>query len=353
MSEQKIAVIDVFCGAGGLSLGLQNEGLDVVLGIDADEDCLFPFRTNIKAGFLQRDVAKVKGRHLLKKFADADVKVLVGCAPCQPFSLHTQKGKGKDQRWKLLDEFSRLIRETEPDIVSMENVPQMEKFHGGAIFKKFKADLEAQGFTVKWRTVFCPEYGLPQRRRRLVLLASKLGEIDLIPPTHSEDQFVTVEDAIKKLPRLFNGKTNSKDRLHHAAGLSELNRKRIKASKPAGSWTSWPKELLPECFTKESGKSYGSVYGRMSWGEPAPTITTQFYGYGTGRFGHPTQTRALSLREGAILQSFPDDYKFCPDDAPISVRRIGKLIGNAVPVKLGEVIGKSIKSHLTEVAVST
>lgn len=351
--EQKIAVIDLFCGAGGLSLGLKKQDLDIVLGIDVDSDCRFPFRENICAPFLQRDVTKVTGEHLLKKFGDADVKILVGCAPCQPFSLHTQKGGGKDERWKLLDEFSRLINESNPHIVSMENVPQMEKFQDGKLFKGFVRTLKNLGYKVSWKTVFCPEYGLPQNRKRLVLLASKLGKIEFIEPTHSEEKYLTVHDAIRKLPRLYNGKTNSKDRLHHAAGLTDINIKRIKASKQGGAWTDWPKDLLPKCFTKESGKSYGSVYGRMSWDEPSPTITTQFFGYGTGRFGHPTQTRALSLREGAVLQSFPKNYKFCADDEPISVKRIGKLIGNAVPVKLGEVIGKSIKSHLTEVAKST
>lgn len=347
--KPNIAVIDIFCGAGGLSLGLKNVGLNVVMGVDADEDCQFPFEENIVDNFHQKDIALVTGEELRDAFGDADVKVLVGCAPCQPFSLHTQKGKGEDDRWKLLEEFMRLIEECEPDIVSMENVPQLRNFNDGKLFSGFVDGLEEQGFSTWSDVVYCPQYGLPQNRKRLVFLATKKGEIKLIPPTHKEKDYVTVEQAIGKLPKLAAGERDGKDKLHRTASLSDINQRRMLASKPKGTWRDWPEELLPDCYKRETGQSYCSVYGRMAWDEPSPTITTQFYGYGTGRFGHPTQTRALSLREGAILQSFPEDYKFCSEGAAVTNKRIGKLIGNAVPVKLGEAIGKSIKSHLTQV----
>jgi DNA (cytosine-5)-methyltransferase 1 len=138
------------------------------------------------------------------------------------------------------------------------------------------------------------------------------------------------------------------DPLHQACELSPLNLKRIRASTPGGSWRDWDKRLVADCHKKSSGKTYPSVYGRMSWDEPAPTMTTQFYGFGNGRFGHPEQDRAISLREGAIIQSFPRSYKFVPAGEPIYRKPIGRLIGNAVPVNLAKAIGKTIVRHVRD-----
>ena len=184
---------------------------------------------------------------------------------------------------------------------------------------------------------------MPQKRRRLVLLASKLGEIKLIPP--SKNQICrTVETAIKDLPKLKNGQQDKTDPLHRCAKLTDLNLKRIKQSIPGGTWQDWG-SILPECYKKSTGKSYSAVYGRMKWDNPSPTMTTQFYIYGTGRFGHPEQNRALSLREGALLQTFPKDYKFIENEE-YSLKVIGRHIGNAVPVDLGKIIGDSILNHI-------
>ena len=136
--------------------------------------------------------------------------------------------------------------------------------------------------------------------------------------------------------------------MHQAASLSPLNLKRIKQSKPGGTWLDWDKKLRCLCHRKKSGKSYGGVYGRMEWNKPGPTITTQFYVYGTGRFGHPEQDRALTLREGALLQTFPKKYKFIAPDRVYSLKKLGIHIGNAVPVRLGVIIGRSIKKHIQE-----
>lgn len=138
----------------------------------------------------------------------------------------------------------------------------------------------------------------------------------------------------------------SGDPLHQTATLSPTNLLRIRASKPGGTWRDWDPELVATCHRKRSGKTYPSVYGRMSWDEPAPTVTTQFFGFGNGRFGHPEQDRAISLREGAILQSFPKNYRFVKPGEPIHFSILGRLIGNAVPVKLGEAIGRSLVAHV-------
>ena len=148
------------------------------------------------------------------------------------------------------------------------------------------------------------------------------------------------------MPALSQGKGSNVDTLHVAAGLSDLNLKRIRVSKPGGTWRDWPKELVAECHRKNTGKTYPGVYARMSWDQPSPTLTTQFFGFGNGRFGHPDQDRAISLREGAILQGFPPEYSFLPEGDKVHFKTLGRLIGNAVPVTLGEIIGKSIQKHV-------
>ncbi len=150
------------------------------------------------------------------------------------------------------------------------------------------------------------------------------------------------------MPLLEAGGVCDHDPLHQARQLSPLNLKRIRASRPGGTWRDWDKSLRAACHRRKSGKTYPSVYGRMTWDNPSPTITTQYYGFGNGRFGHPDQDRAISLREGAILQSFPKTYQFVPKGVPIYQNIIGRLIGNAVPVNLGSAIGKSIVLHVEE-----
>jgi DNA (cytosine-5)-methyltransferase 1 len=151
---------------------------------------------------------------------------------------------------------------------------------------------------------------------------------------------------LRNLEPIKDGETSIEDPLHRASKLSSINKKRICQSRPGGTWRDWDRELRASCHLKPSGKSYVSVYSRMEGDKPAPTITTQFYNFGTGRFGHPDQDRALSLREGALLQTFPKYYKFIDPNHPFSIKCLGKHIGNAVPVKLGKIIGKSIMKHL-------
>jgi len=141
------------------------------------------------------------------------------------------------------------------------------------------------------------------------------------------------------------GETNNRDKLHVASSLSKINLERIRYSIPGGTWRDWPEELILNCHKKKTGRSYSSVYGRMQWDDVAPTITTQFIGYGTGRFGHPEQDRALTLREGAMLQTFPVNYSFVPEGEEVILKIIARHIGNAVPPRLGEIIGLSIKKH--------
>lgn len=340
-----ISCVDLFCGAGGLSYGLQKKGIEIRAGVDLDPHCRYPYEENVKAEFLEKSVEDLTAEEILAFYKQGEITLLAGCAPCQPFSTY-RKGKDTsgDHKWGLLKAFGNLIRETQPDLVTMENVPQLPKHE---VFKDFLSCLD--GYEYDFQVVNCLDYGMPQHRKRLVLLASKLGPIRLTEPTHRPHQYTKVFDVIKKLRPLEAGQSDPSDPLHACATLSEINLKRIKAAKPGGSWRDWDEELIAECHKKSSGKSFPSVYGRMEWMKPAPTMTTLCYGFGNGRFGHPSQDRAISLREAAIFQTFPQKYKFVPKGTKINFKVIGRLIGNAVPVRLGEVIADSIHEHLEEV----
>lgn len=339
-----ISAVDLFCGVGGLTHGISQSGIQVVAGFDIEEKCRFPYEANnLGATFVNRDVSLLNSSEVESFYPTGKLKLLAGCAPCQPFSTYSQgRNVRADKKWPLLYSFARLIREIEPELVTMENVPDVTKHE---VYNDFVDDLMAQGYYVWAEKVYCPDYGMPQVRKRHVLLASRLGPIELMKPTHTPNEYKTVFDAIGHLPPIKAGGQDLKDRLHKSQSLSTMNMKRIRASKPGGSWRDWPEELIAACHKKASGRSYGGVYARMLWNQPSPTMTTQCYGFGNGRFGHPEQDRAISLREAAILQTFPDSYQFASPGESIQFNGIGKMIGNAVPVDLAKVIGDSIVEH--------
>lgn len=342
------AVVDLFCGAGGLTHGFVLEGLDVRAGVDLDPACRFPYETNNgKARFVERDISKVTTAELKGLFGNADVTILAGCAPCQPFSTYAQRYEldGEDGKWGLLYQFARLAEGTMPDVITMENVPTVAKH---AVFHDFVDTLKRIGYKVWFDVVDSSKYGVPQVRRRMVLLASRHGDITMIEPTRKKPK--TVKQAIGDLRPLSAGESAPRDKLHVTSTLSEMNLRRIMVSKPGGTWRDWPKRLVAQCHRADSGRTYPGVYGRMEWDKPAPTMTTQCYGFGNGRFGHPKQHRAISLREAAILQSFPRKYAFIPKGGDVSFKVLGRLIGNAVPVDLGRAIARSIKQHLASVS---
>jgi DNA (cytosine-5)-methyltransferase 1 len=338
-----VACVDLFCGAGGLTHGLRLGGVPVVAGVDFDENCKHPYESNNSgAAFYRRDISELRAAEVEDWFGSATIRVLAGCAPCQPFSSYSQRYETVgSKQWGLLSHFARLVEQLKPDIVTMENVPAVTKHR---VFDDFIATLQRLDYNVWYGVVDGADYGLPQRRRRTVLLASLQGPIQLHRPR--EPRTKTVRDVLRGLPVLRHGRSHRSDPLHAASRLSPLNLERIKASKPGGSWRDWPNNLIAKCHRKDTGKSYPGVYGRMEWGEPAPTLTTQFYGFGSGRFGHPSQARGLSLREGALLQGFPEDYSFVPKGGSVQFKVLGRLIGNAVPVDLGRAIGESIIEHV-------
>lgn len=343
----KIEVVDLFCGIGGLSYGMKSRGFDIRAGYDLDSTCQFAYEVNNEAKFYYRDIRTVTSEEILKHYDKKCIRVLAGCAPCQPFSSYAFKNKVKDaNKYDLLYEFGRLVREVHPDIVTMENVPAIAAFKLKSVLGDFVDTLKNEGYQVSYGVVYCPNYGVPQTRKRLVLLASRLGEISLIGKTHTKDNYVTVRDTIGHLPPLTAGGVSPYDPLHRCASLGDLNMRRMIATPYGGSWKDWPMELRLECHKKEGGHSFGSVYGRMKWEEPSPTMTTQCTGIGNGRFGHPEQNRAISIREAALLQTFPMSYQFFENESSVSITKAARYIGNAVPPRLGEVIADSIIAHI-------
>jgi len=343
-----IDCVDVFCGLGGLTHGLAKGGVRVSTGIDLDPECRFPYEANNEAKFLEMDVAKVSGDQLRSLWGKGRHTLLAGCAPCQPFSTYgRQKGRNPTSKgqWDLVLDFGRLIREAQPQLITMENVPQLVNHN---VFTELLKSLH--GYHVCWEIIDCVDLGVPQTRKRLVLLASRLGPVKLgIPRTGDLDRKATVREAVSSLLPLRAGESDPEDPLHSACKLSDLNLLRVRASRPGGTWRDWDKSLLAKCHRKISGETYPSVYGRMEWDEPAPTITTQCFGYGNGRFGHPEQDRAITLREAALLQTFPRSYRFLPQGAKVRYSVLGRLIGNAVPVRIGEFVAKNLLKHVAKI----
>lgn len=344
----KICALDLFCGAGGLTTGLEFAGISVTAAIDVDPACRAPIIENhTETEFVCADIKDVSKSMLLSLYpSDADIRVLCACSPCQPFSKYTVR-EGRDDRWKLISTAVDVIKDTRPDLVVMENVPELAIRHERRL-NLLISRIESYGYSVRTEIVDCRDYAIPQSRSRLVVLASRIGEAPALSPPKIR-RVRTVRDAIAKLPKIGAGAVaQGKDRLHISPALSELNTSRIRATPEGGSWQDWPKRLRLACHQRSTGKYYGSVYGRMAWDEPAPTITTQCFGYGNGRFGHPDQDRAISLREAALIQTFPRSYRFVSRAERVTFKHVGRLIGNAVPAELGRYIGLALKQAVSE-----
>jgi len=358
---RKIAAVDLFCGAGGKTHGFLRGGIEVVAGVDTDPTCRFPYEfNNNPAIFVEKSVDALSCREVAGWYPPGVVRVLIGCAPCQPFSTYNyrygganSKIRSRDKRWGLLHAFRDLVSGFLPEIVTVENVPELALLNN-RVYLQFIEDLTKHGYHVNSAIVKCADYGVPQTRERLVVLASRLGPIELIPPTHKPNGYITVRETIGNLaPICAGGPPPEGDSLHRACSLSPLNTVRIRHTPPGGGWNDWPEELRLACHRRMSGKTYPSVYGRMRWDDLAPTLTTQCFGLGNGRFGHPEQDRAISLREAALLQTFPPDYQFVAPERRLTFKHVGKHIGNAVPARLGEVIAISIRQHIKVAGTSS
>ncbi|UCH71440.1 MAG: DNA cytosine methyltransferase [Thermoplasmatales archaeon] len=337
--KKKIVAIDIFCGVGGLTRGLSDAGIKVKKGYDIDHRLKETYeKNNEDVKFYCKDIKDLIGCEILK---DLDLKnnylLLAGCAPCQPFSKINNKMKKRDERKYLLDEFGRLVNEIKPDFILLENVPGLQT-RGTLIFNRFLNILDENKYNYVYDILDAKDYGVPQKRIRLILLASKYDNLSLPKATHGSIvsgklPYLTVRDTIKKYPRLRAGQKSKKIPNHESRDLSPKNKTRMKyIKKDGGSRTDLPERLQLKCHKKHNGHS--DVYGRMKWDDVSPTLTCKCISITNGRFGHPTQTRGISVREAAALQTFKDDYVLYTFPSVAM-----EWIGNSVPVKFAEILG--------------
>lgn len=332
--------VDFFCGGGGMTRGLLNAGIEVQFGLDYNSACQDTYEQNNGIPYLCKDISRVTAAELIDNYPilqDNNNLLLVGCAPCQPFSNQRHVAR-EHAAVNLLDEFGRLVNGLNPCCVLVENVPGIQK-RGQEVFGRFLDLLNEMHYNVCYDVINAADYGVPQKRKRLVLIASNEFVPEIPEPTHGEGllQYATVRDAIDRFPEIQAGESSDMFLNHKCSALSQLNLDRIAATPhDGGSRLDWPPELTLNCHNN-GYRGHTDVYGRMQWDEVAPTLTSKCFSLSNGRFGHPDQDRAISLREAASIQSFPDDYQFFG-----SVQEIGKQIGNAVPVLLAQHLGEYI-----------
>ena len=350
--NRPIKVFDFFCGCGGSSLGLQTSGMEIALGLDNDEDAARTYRANFPdATFIHADIAEVPSSALddLVDASGAHPLLFSACAPCQPFSRQgNRETPSDDGRLGLLGQLSRFLRRFRPELIFIENVPGLRNSAlGKEVFRSLVQSLVELGYFTRYEVVRSQDYGVPQRRSRLVLLASLFGPLGFPARTHGtgalESNYATVEEWIGDLPAIAAGDTHPTVPNHRAARLSSLNLRRIQATPQGGGWKDLPIELMPA--SRRSGfDGFTDVYGRLRWSAPAPALTTRCISYSNGRFGHPCQDRAISVREAASLQTLPLDFVLTGN---LSAQ--ARQVGNAVPALLAQRFGEFMVNHVAEI----
>src|SRR3989344_3230788 len=344
MKKRGIKAVDFFCSGGGMTCGLRQAGIDVIAGIDNDPACEETYvKNNPGTKFILADVFDLKERKLEKSLAlkkNDDDLILIGCSPCQFWSIiRTDKTKSEKSK-NLLLEFKRFVDYLNPGYVLVENVPGILSKKDRSGLDVFIKGLEKKGYAVHFGIVNMSEYGVPQTRRRFSLLASRLHKKAIFPKPDknavpSVDDFLGQKNGFEKI-RAGNVDTTSFN--HSTAMLTSKNLMRLrKTPKNGGSWLDWAndKKLKRKSYT---GKEFVDNYGRMRWDSPAPTITTKFISISNGRFAHPEEDRAISIREGATLQTFPKSYIFYSK----SMADTARMIGNAVPPAFAKRLGKVV-----------
>ena len=337
---------DFFSSCGGTSCGMQRAGMTVRFGLDVDPEAKLTWEANYKkAEFLCKDIRQVSVDDVAPYIKRRNKHPLLfgACAPCQPFSRQNRIRNNEDGRRDLLKEFHRFVSAYLPEYIFVENVPGMQTVSSDiGPFANFIQLLDDLNYFYDFKIVMAYHYGVPQRRRRLVLIASRLGPIKIPQPTHgpgtAQPNLPTVWEWISHLPSINAGETHPEIANHRAARLSPLNLRRIAATPLGGSRRDWPEELELSCHRRHSG--YTDVYGRMIKSQPSPALTTRCTSLSNGRFGHPEQNRAISVREAACIQTFPMEFTFHG-----SLNSMSRQVGNAVPVAMAKVFGDSIIRH--------
>lgn len=332
---------DFFCGAGGFTRGLMDAGIAVVAGVDSDARCREAYERNNGVRFVHARVENVDVRtgELAEHLHRTDDLLFSAAVPCQP-SGKTLRSGGTTQDPALLSVFGRLVASVRPAFVLVENVAGIIRGRGRTTLEAFRRTLDDSGYRRVDGIVDAKHYGVPQNRRRFVLLAARTGPEPRLPePTHGRNREHprTVREAIGRFPRIGAGEASPQWPNHRAARVSERNLERLRATPPdGGDRRSWPDHLWLACHRKDNA-GHSDVYGRMAWDRPSPALTCRCHSISNGRYGHPEQDRAISLREAAAIQTFPDDYEFYGYD-----KAIARQIGNAVPVLLARRLGEQV-----------
>lgn len=335
--------VDLFSGSGAVTTALKNCGFTVVAAVDNDPLACATYRANHPhTTMIEEPIQEVNPAHIRANCAAGeDIDLMVVCAPCQPFSSQNRK-RGKDDRSKLILQAGRFARELCPKIIFFENVPGIA-LHD-SLLDELKAELGPSYTLGDPHRVDAADYGVPQRRVRCIMLATRNSEPPALPaPTTPISHRTTVQDAIGHLRRLKAGERDPDDALHASRNHTSIARRRLASiPKDGGSRSSLPAELVLPCHVSVGPSKYPDVYGRMSWGEVAPTLTTGCTDVTRGRFAHPDDDRAITPREAALLQTFPSGYVFKGTMSDIQVQ-----IGNAVPVKLVEAFAPTFLAAIT------
>jgi len=341
-----LKAVDFFCSGGGMSFGMQEAGVQILAGIDFDENCKSTYEANIHgAEFIHADVFDLEEDALQKKLSlskNDDELILIGCSPCQFWSLiYTDKTKSNKSK-NLLVEFRRFVEYFNPGYVVVENVPGVLKRKAESGLEEFIEWLTENKYKVHFDVHEVSNYGVPQHRKRFTLIANRVTLDELLPVVSLEKK-ITVRDVIGEhngFQKVSHGHKDPSTFLHTVAGLEKVNLDRLAVTpKDGGGRMAYVDDetLAPKCHKGKKDR-FRDVYGRMWWDKPSPTITTRFFSLSNGRFGHPEEDRAISLREGAVLQSFPKTYVFKAN----SIANTAKMIGNAVPPKYATAIGIAI-----------
>jgi DNA (cytosine-5)-methyltransferase 1 len=358
-NNSTFTAVDLFAGGGGLTVGLKKAGFKVVGAVEIEEHALATYEANHKdvKTFCQ-DIRSLSGKELLAASPTGKIDLLAGCPPCQGFSSLTAKYKKTDPRNFLIREMGRLVEEVRPNAIMMENVPGLTQ-KGHPLFNEFIRKIERLGYKVEHRVLQVADYGVPQSRRRLVLFAGLGYSIPFPEATHSKSPsgkqkaWVTVKETIKDMPKPISLDKALKEKnpmaydWHVVRKLSEENLARLKSTKAGECRTSIPEELRPKCHQNLS-KGFGNVYGRMSWNTVSPTMTGGCTTLSKGRFGHPSQNRTISVREAALLQTFPKNYKF---NTPY-MDRVCNIIGNALPCTFAKAMSKAVLVEMKKNQIS-
>lgn len=340
----QLRVVDFFCGAGGMSFGLSQAGLQILAGIDNSRECQLTYEANmVGAQYIRRDITRLSASELSNRLAiypDDRSLVFCGCSPCQFWSkIPTDKRKSVRTAF-LLKQFQRLIKAFRPGFVVVENVPGLYRRKDNGILHDFITFLTKNDYDFAHGIVNANHYGVPQNRLRYLLIASRVRAVDALP-TPSERDDLNVKNFLGQengFPRIEAGYRDPTKFIHSAMALSEKNIRRILLTPKNGgdrkSWANDP-ELQIDAY-RGRDEIFRDVYGRMSWDKPAPTITTRFHSLSNGRFGHPEENRAISMREGAALQTFPKGYSFIAKSLDSLARQIGNAVPPALAIHVGE-----------------